>query len=247
MRLFDIEIEENFNLKIEFDFQEYDFLFYTEPVCYYDLTNITSRVSSFEQLTYYAEVFLYLNPDVDFNIFFGMFQIMGNREYGKSIRTYSKARIEMMCSEVYKERKKPYCSQWRKIIFNPKIIIRNDEKMSIAGELFKRHISISPTDIEIAVNQIKLAKMEINDSRIADILCCSQKTIQRSMTNAIRSEIKKSNILIRRNSKISKIIEYIDILSEGGNDVKIRELRKLISVKDYSLIKEAFENYRAVL
>lgn len=247
MKLFDEDFEERFNLSLEFCFDGYDFLFYDHPICFYNLKDISSKVSSFEQLTYYAEVFFYLNPDINFNIFYGIFQTLGNREWGKTIRTYSKARVKNMCKEVFQDRRIPYCNQWRRIIFNPDKIIRNDEKMSICGELFKRQLSFSTEDIEKAVLQLKIAKKLISDSNIADILQCSQKTIQRNMTSAIRAEIKKSNSLIKRELKIQKIIEYIDVLSEGGNDVKIRELREFVAVKDYSMIKEAFSRYKESL
>ncbi len=244
MKVFDDDFNERFNLSLEFDFNEYDFLFFDKPICFYNLKDITSKISSFEQLTYYAEVFFYLNPDVDFKIFYGIFHTLGDREWKKTIRTYSKARILAMCQEVFEIRKQPYCSQWRRIIFNPEKKIRNDEKMSICGELFKKQLTYTVEDVEKAVLQLKLANTLINDSNIADILNCSQKTIQRNMTSAIRNDIKKSNAFIKRKVKIQKIIEYIDILSEGGNEVKIRELRNFIAVKDYSMIKEAFSIYK---
>lgn len=247
VEIFDKDFEERFNLSLEFYFDGYDFLFYDHPICFYNLKDISSKVSSFEQLTYYAEVFFYLNPDIDFRIFYGIFQTIGNREWGKTIRTYSKARVHKMCEEVFQNRNVPYCNQWRRIVFNPEKIIRNDEKMSICGELFKRQLSFTTEDVEKAVLQLKIAKTPISDSKIADILQCSQKTIQRHMTSAIRADIKKSNGFIKRELKIQKIIEYIDILSEGGNDVKIRELRNFIAVKDYSMIKEAFTIYKASL
>lgn len=247
LKLFDKELEENFCLSVEFEFDDFDFLFYDKPTCYYNLKNIDSKVSSFEQLTYYAEVFFYLNPDIDFKIFLGLFLSIANTDFSKTIRTYSKGRVKHMCEHVYNERKIPHCSQWRRIIFNPSKIIRNDEKMSIAGEIFKRHLSITSLDVEKAVAQLKMANIEIKASRISDILSCSQKTVQRNMTTDIKNNIKKSNAFIRRQKKVQKIIEYIDVLSEGGNKVKIRELRKFIAVKDYSVIKEAFSIYKESL
>lgn len=247
LKLFDKELEDRFVLSVEFDFDDYDFLFYDAPTCYYNLKTIESKVSSFEQLTYYAEVFFYLNPDVNFKTFFGLFSAIANTDFGKTIRTYSKGRVKHMCENVFKNKKVPHCNQWRRIIFNPDKIIRNDEKMSIAGEIFKRHLSITPLDVEKAVFQLKLANIDINASRISQILSCSQKTVQRNMTATIKNTIKKSNAFIRRQNKVQKIIEYIDVLSEGGNEVKIRELRKFIAVKDYSMIKEAFSIYKESL
>jgi hypothetical protein len=247
LKLFDEEVAQRFVLSKEYDFQDYDFLFFDEPICYYDLSNITTKISSFSQLQYYAEVFLYLNPEIDFQMLFGMFQVRGNREWGYSIRTFSKARVKQMCEEVYYDKVIPFCNKKRKVLFNPARIISTEEKLSICGVLFKRHLSITEEDIMSAVYEINASNMPINDNRISSILNCSQRTIQRRITPAIRNVINKSNRDIKRKIKVNKIIEYIDVLSEGGNDVKIRELKKFISVKDYSMIKEAFSKYKESL
>lgn len=244
LKLFDEEIGTRYTLRKEYDFQHYDFLFFDEPICYYDLHNITSKISSFSQLQYYAEVFLYLNPDVKFDVFYGIFQIRGNREWGYSIRTFSKARIKQMCEEVYYDKITPFCNKKRKVLFNPVKIISTEEKLSICGILFKRHLSITEEDILSAVYELNATNIPINDKRISSILNCSQRTVQRRITQKIRNNINNCNRDIKRKIKVDKIIEYIDVLSEGGNDVKIRELKKFISVKDYSMIKEAFSRYK---
>lgn len=245
--LFDFYEDKNYSLEVELDFQDYDFLFFDEPFCYYSLKGITSKINSFQQLTYYAEVFLFLNPDIEPDMFSGIFRILADREWGKTIRTYGKARVNQMCEEVYSEKKKPYCNNWRKIIFNPNKIISSEEKMAISGLLFSKHISISNKDVQNCVHQLILANESISDQKIAEILECSQKTVSRAMDTQTRANIKESNAFIKRKDKLNKIIEYIDILSEGGNDVKIRELKKFIAVKDYSLYKEAFSIYKDLL
>ena len=58
------EYQENYELTSLHDFDRFDFLWFDNPVNHYDLASIDCRVSSFEQLQYYAEVFLYLNPDI---------------------------------------------------------------------------------------------------------------------------------------------------------------------------------------
>ena len=113
MTLFELE-NDNIILQTGHDFQGYDFVWYDNPVDHFDLTSIQSRVTSFQQLKYYAEVLFYLNPDIDYNIFQGLFRYTGTRESGKCIRTYSKARIDQMTEEVYKIQKHPYCRRTRR-------------------------------------------------------------------------------------------------------------------------------------
>ena len=246
-RLFDEDFSPTYNLKLDFEYGEYDFLFFDEPISNYDLTSVRSKINSFDQLRYFAEVFFYLNPDVELKMLQGIFQTLGNREFGKTIRTYGKKRVVSMCEDVYRDRKVPYCNQWRKILFNPRKIISSEEKMAIAGILFKKHISITKDDVWKTVQEIIARNEVITDVKIASNLRISQKTIQRTMTKDMRRQIKISNAFIKRNNKVNEIIEYIDLLSEGGNDVKIRELRKFVAVKDYSLIKEAFSKYKESL
>ena len=73
MKLFDLE-DESFCLQTYIEFGGYDFVWFDEPINYYNIADITAKISSFEQLRWYAEVFLYLNPDFDLKMFQGIFQ-----------------------------------------------------------------------------------------------------------------------------------------------------------------------------
>ena len=46
-----------------------------------------------------------------------------------------------------------------------------------------------------------------------------------------------NNKNIRRQNKIEDCIEWIDILSSEGDTVKMRTLKELSNVRDYSIIK----------
>ena len=50
-----------------------DFVWYNEPCLHFDLEDLYGRIQSFDQLEYYAEIFLHLNPDISNNLFTGMF------------------------------------------------------------------------------------------------------------------------------------------------------------------------------
>lgn len=234
-------------LETQLDFQEYDFLFYDDAISFYSLRNLTNKIGSIQQLQYYAEVLLYLNPDIDYKMLLGIFRVLGNREYGKTIRTYSEARIEFVVDEVYKNKQVPYCSSWRKIIFNPSVIISSEEKMSIAGYIFKKEKSVSYSDILKAIDELKNNRYYINLDSISKILLCNEKTIRRNYNKELKEEISKYNKQLTRDKKVDELVEYIDLLSDGGEKVKIRDLQKIIRVKDYSIIKEAFEKFTVAI
>jgi len=242
LRVFELE-NDSIVLKTSHDFRGCDFVWYDNPVDHFDLEAIDHRVISFEQLKYYAEILFYLNPDIDFKIFQGIFRWIGNRESGKTIRTYSTARVDQMTEEVYKVRKDPYCRRMRRVVFNPEIIISFEEKMSITARLSKRGINYTEMDILRAIDQMSHSQLVINQEMIASHLTCSRRTINRLMTDQIKSKIQTENKRVKREKAISSAIEWIDVLSDSGNEVKMQELKSLTNIRDYTIIKEAIHRY----
>lgn len=242
MRLFELE-NDDIVLQTNHDFQGCDFVWYDNPVDHFDLSSVDHRVISFEQLRYYAEVLFYLNPDIDFNIFQGLFRWIGNRESGKSIRTYSKARVDQMIGEVYAIRKDPYCRRMRRVVFNPSIIISFEEKMAITAHMIKRGVSYTPSDIISVVDKLSRSQMIITQELIAAELMCSRRTISRLMNEKIKLNIESQNKKTRREKAISSAIEWIDVLSDSGNKFKMQEIKSLTNIRDYSIIKEAIHRY----
>lgn len=242
MRIFDFE-NEDIVLKTSHDFMGCDFVWYDNPVDHYDLSSVDHRVISFEQLKYYAEVLFYLNPDINKSLFQGIFRWIGNRESKKTIRTYSRSRVDQMTEDVYKEKKDPYCRRMRRVIFNPDKIISFEEKMSVISHVVKRGVSYNSLDVISAINQLSEYQLVINQEMIASQMICSRRTVSRLMTNEIKNKIELENKKVKREKSISKAIEWIDILSDSGNKIKMQELKSLTNIRDYSVIKEAIHRY----
>ena len=242
MRVFDFEHNE-FNLQTGHDFQGCDFVWYNSPVDHFDLSAIDHRIMSFEQLRYYAEVFFFLNADIDLNLFKGIFRFIGTRDSGKCIRTYSKARVEQMIDEVYMYKKDPYCRRMRRVIFNPDIVISTEEKLAVTAQVVKKGMTYSEFDVMQAIDKLSMAQMIITSDSIASELICSRSTVNRLLNVMIKTKIKQENEKIRREKQISKAIEWIDVLSDEGNSVKMQELKSLSNVRDYSVIREAILRY----
>jgi len=242
VRVFDFE-DNKFNLETEFYFDNYDFVWFDDPIEYFDLSSIDCRVSSFEQLSYYAEVFLYLNPDIPFGIFNGIFTHIGSRESGKSIRTYSRARVQQMTEKKFATRQMPYCRRKRRVLFNPSIIISKDEKAYITGILTKREVSFTKQDVLSTVYSLHNRKLKATASSIASEMNCSEKTVLRIIDKDMKEQIKKINEATRKENIIESVSSWIHVLSDNGNKLKMRELKKLSKIRDYDLIKEAIHRY----
>lgn len=243
MRLFELE-HTNLVLETEFDFQGQDFLYFEDPVSYYSLKNIDFKVTSFNQLEHYCSILFFLNPDIEIDRLIGIFQYIGSRDSGKCIRTYGKARIQMMCEEVYEKRKTPYCRRMRRVVFNPSCVMSTQEKMSLTAELIGRSNKFTSMDAIRAINDLSYRNEVATNKTIAQAMGCSQKTVSRIMKDEqIKEIVKENNKEIRKEKKIADVIECLDILSDNGNNVKIKALKEITSVRDYELIKEAYLRY----
>lgn len=242
MKLFEFE-DERFCLVTEHDFQGMDFVWYSSPINHYDIRECYARIATFDQLEYYAEVFLYLNPDIDKSLLLGIFQWLGNRENGKTVRTYGKHRISEMIDKVYHERTTPWCRRMRRIIFNPDSIISPEEKMSVTAQVVGRGISYTESDLKETIDFMYRNRQIATQESIAQEMGCSSRTVQRLMTKGLKHTARTNNEIIKRENKIEKVIEWIDVLSSDGNELKMRYLKSLTNIRDYSIIKEAIHRY----
>jgi len=242
VRLFEFE-DDKFCLVTEHDFQGMDFVWYSSPVNHYDIRECYARIASFDQLEYYAEVFLYLNPDVDRNLLAGIFQWVANRENGKTVRTYGKARVNDMIGKVYHERSTPWCRRMRRVIFNPDKIISAEDKMSVTAQIVGRGISYTETDLIQTIQFMSRNRMITTQDTVSKEMGCSVRTVQRLMNQSHKYTMRVNNERIKREKKIEKVIEWIDLLSSDGNTLKMRYLKEMTSVRDYSIIKEALHRY----
>ena len=59
-----------------------------------------------------------------------------------------------------------------------------------------------------------------------------------------KESIKNANKDIKKTNLISRAIETIDILTDNGDKLKMRELKRLTSIRNYSILKEAVICYQ---
>jgi len=243
VKLFEYVDDSQHQLMTQHDFKGADFVWYNSPVDHYDIRQIHSKISGFDHLQYYAEVYFHLNPDLNLSIFKGLFHWLGTRESGRSVRTYGKPRIDQMIEMVYYRKPHPWCRRKRRVVFNPEVIISPVEKMSITATIVGRGVSYTKKDLLNVLDSMYMARMLATQDSIADNLGCSKRTIQRLMTKTMKTIVNNNNKLIKREEKISKVIEWIDVLSSEGEKLKMRYLKDITNVRDYSILKEAITRY----
>lgn len=231
------------NTQFRFDGREY--LFFPQGVKYHSLYRTSRRINTFAELEYIAEKFIWLNPDFSLDKMKALFIELSDRENGNIIRTYSQSRVRTMVERVYDRKKEPYCNKLRKVIFNPAQFKTRKEKMKIVGELVSKKKRPSAERINEAIKDLWLEKEKITIQSVTERLGSTRHLVRWYFDEHQINFIKSMNKEIKEEQEISKAIEAIDILTEGGNKLKMRELKKITSIRDYSILKKAIENYQS--
>lgn len=227
-----------------FTFEGKVYLFFPQGVKYHSLYRTTRKINTFAELEYVAEKFVWLNPDFDLEKMKMLFYILSDRQNGHVIRTYGQPRVEQMVERVHDNQKEPYCHKLRKVIFNPNKMLDRKEKMKIVGMLISRKKRPTEERINEAIQDLWIDKQKITIKSVSEHLDVSRHLIRWFFDEHQLSFIKSMNEEIRKENELSKAITAIDILTEGGNPLKMRELKKITSIRDYSVLKKAISNYQ---
>ena len=232
-------------MQTPFIFKGKEYLHYPNGVKFFSLYRTTRRINTFAELEYIAEKFIWLNSDFDVEKMKIHFNFLSERQNGHIIRTYGQTRVENMIEKVHNYKKEPYCPKLRKIIFNPFKIIDKKEKMRIVGTLVGRKKRPTSDQINNAIEELWLDKIKITISSVAKHLNKSRHLVKWYFDKKQLSDLDKINKDIKKESDLAKAIEAIDVLTEDGNSLKMRELKKITSIRDYSILKKAIFNYQS--
>lgn len=227
---------------VRFNGQPY--VYFPEGIPYYSLYRTKRKINSFSELEYVAEKFIHLNPEFNLQKMISLFVELSDRESGHIIRTYSQDRVTDMVYRVYDAKKQPYVPRLRKIIFNPSKNLSRSQKMEIVGNLIGRKSSISKEDMLLILEDLYMSKERISVSKIAELTDTSRYIITKSIDDEIRGKMINLNQKIREENYIAKIIEAIEELTSGGCKIKMRRLKEITSVRDYSMLKKAVSLYQ---
>ena len=227
-----------------FIFKGKDYLYFPNGCKFYSLYRTTRKINSFSELEYIAEKFIHLNPDFNVNIAKRLFCKLSERDSGHIIRTYGQDRVENMIDRVFSKRKLPYCARKRKIIFNPSKMMDRKTKMKIVGAVIGRRNRPSTDEIDSVIEELWLDKDKITISKVAEKLNKTRHLVRWYFDQDKLDQFKSLNSEIKEENEMSKAVEAIDVLTEGGNKLKMRSLKKITSIRNYSLLKKAVIRYQ---
>lgn len=241
--LFDYE-RHRIVMQTPFRFKGKNYLHFPDGCKFYSLYRTTRKINSFSELEYIAEKFIHLNPDFDKQVMKRLFVELSDRGSGHIIRTYGSKRVENMVDEVFEKKTEPYCPRLRKIIFNPSKMIDKKEKLRIVGSIIGSKEKPKKEDIDAVIEELWVNQEKITISKVAKKLNTTRYLTSWYFDEQTKSSIKNANREIRETNLISRAVEAIDILTDKGNKLKMRELKKITSIRNYKLLKEAVIHYQ---
>jgi len=154
----------------------------------YHLFNSKAKITTYRSLKWHFYVLYYLNQDPWRNGLEDLFEFIANKENGFVTFFISDKKLQAMIDDVFIKGGNPPVNKKRKIIFKDYSMLTPEQKMSIVGSLIGRSRRIDEEAIYQCMLDINEYGQKITISRIAGLLNCSARTIQRNMSDQLKKE-----------------------------------------------------------
>tara|TARA_B100000683_G_scaffold121482_1_gene119373 strand:+ start:171 stop:788 length:618 start_codon:yes stop_codon:yes gene_type:complete len=155
---------------------------------YYNLFNTQSKITTYKSLKWHMLVLHYLNHErFAFDSIINLYKFIANKENG-FVTFFIKSRIlDDMIQDVINQGGDPPKNRARKIIFKDYNGLSFNEKMKVVGQLSGRQKLDKDSIYQTMLNLNEFGK-PITNSRLAGLLDCSVRTIQRHMCAELKRE-----------------------------------------------------------
>jgi len=156
---------------------------------YYSLFRSRAKITTYKSLKWHMLVLWYLNPQLDPDDFTSLCEHIADKSNGFITFTVPPQLLKKIIYEVsMMELDEPPKNKLRKIIFNWHCTLSMEDKLKIVGKLIGRQKQIHPDDIYQTMIDINDMGDKITLARIAGLLDCSKRTIQRNMCEELKRE-----------------------------------------------------------
>ena len=155
---------------------------------YYNLFNTQSKITTYKSLKWHMLVLHYLNHErFAFDSIINLYKFIANKENG-FVTFFIKSRIlDDMIQDVINQGGDPPKNRARKIIFKDYNGLSFNEKMKVVGQLSGRQKLDKDSIYQTMLDLNEFGK-PITNSRLAGLLDCSVRTIQRHMCAELKRE-----------------------------------------------------------
>jgi hypothetical protein len=155
----------------------------------YNLFNSKSKITTYKSLKWHYLVLYYLNEDIDLE---NVFKFIANKENGFVTFFIKEKILKEIINDVLMQGGDPPVNRLRKIIFKDYSGLSFAEKMTIVGKLTGRRKLEADAIYESMLN-INDIGGKITNAKLARLLNCSIRTIQRHTCAKLKLEKEKLN------------------------------------------------------
>ena len=156
---------------------------------YYSLFRSRAKITTYKSFKWHLLVLWYLNPQLDPDDFASLCEYIADKSKGFITFTVPPQLLKKIIYEVsMMELDEPPKNKLRKIIFNWHCTLSMEDKLKIVGKLIGRSKQIHEDDIYQCMVDINDMGNKITLSRVAGLLDCSTRTIQRNMCEELKRE-----------------------------------------------------------
>ena len=157
----------------------------------YHLFRSKAKITTYKSLKWHYLVLYYLNPNIPMT---GFFKFIANKENGFVTFFISDKKLNEMINDVIRYGGEAPVNKTRKIIFKDYSGLTPNEKMSIVGKLVGRSSRVDEEAIYQCMLDLNHDGESITWSRIARLLDCSTRTVQRKLTKQLKDEKQTLNM-----------------------------------------------------
>jgi hypothetical protein len=167
-----------------------DFDFYENGTyeCY-QLFRSKAKITTYKSLKWHMLVLWYLNPQLDPDDFTSLCEFLVEKSNGFITFAVPPQLLKKIIYEVsMMDLDEPPKNKMRKIIFKWHCILPMEDKLKIVGRLIGRQKQIHEDDIYQCMLDLNDIGKKITLTRLAELLNCSSRTIQRNMCEELKRE-----------------------------------------------------------
>ena len=164
----------------------------------YHLFRSKAKITTYRSLKWHFLVLYYLNQDHGL-LPSHVYEFIADKQNGFVTFFISDKKLQEMIDDVFNTGGEPPVNKIRKIIFKDYCGLTPSEKMSIVGRLIGRSSRVDEEAIYQAMLDISYRYENITWTKIAGLLNCSTRTVQRNLTKQLRDE---KEILNMENEKV---------------------------------------------
>ena len=156
----------------------------------YHLFRSKAKITTYKSLKWHFYVLYYLNnyDGLPINNLPKVFKFIADKENGFVTFFISDKKLNEMIEDVLTNGGEPPVNKKRKIIFKDYSGLTPNEKMSIVGKLIGRSSRVDGESIYQCMLDLNDMGKTITWSRIAGLLNCSTRTIQRNLNDTLKKE-----------------------------------------------------------